>query len=448
MASTFFAAAVAAACAATSAGAADDEGRWCRFRGPNGSGIAGPADVPVRWTEGDYNWKVTLPGGGYSSPVVWKDRLFLLCADDATARRMVVCLRTADGRGLWRKDYDSTPHRFAKGNSYASASPAVGDDGVYVTWTTPKEITLAGFTLDGREKWRRNLGPYATPYGSGTSPILVGDAVVLANEQTRAGFLIAVDRRTGETRWRVDRRMKLPSWATPCLLRRGGLTEIIFASSAYGFAALDANSGRMVWQAKDAVPDRIAASTIVADGLVVGACASGERGVEVSAVRPGDAPAGGEVKVAYAYRTPEVPYVPTPLAADGRLFLWGDKGAVTCLRLRDGRKLWAGDVEARFYGSPVCVGGRLYCLSADGVVVVLAAADAFQLLARNDLGERSSSTPAIADGIMYLRTYTHLVSIGGRGAKKGQANDERHRETGGPAGGGGAPVAGGGGAGR
>jgi outer membrane protein assembly factor BamB len=394
--------------------AAAAEGEWSRFRGPNGSGISDAAAIPLRWTERDYNWKVTLPGGGYSSPVIWKDRVFLLCADDATANRTVLCLRAADGRPVWRKDYDSTPHNFAKGNSYASATPAVGHDGVYVTWTAPKELTLAGFTLDGQEKWRRDLGPYGSPYGSGTSPVLVGDLVVLANDQTRAGFLIAVDRRTGQTRWRVDRRMRLPSWATPCVLQRCGLTEIIFASSAYGITGLDADSGRMTWQAKDAVPDRIAASPIVADGLVVGACASGQGGVEVSAVRPPDAPAGGEAKAAYAYRTPEVPYVPTPLAKDGRLFLWGDHGTITCLRLASGEKVWVDRVEGEFYGSPVWVAGRLYCLSRDGEVFVIAAADRFDLLARNPLGEKSGSTPAVADGIMYLRTYTHLVSIGVR----------------------------------
>ena len=417
----FRAGASAALWALATAGA--EEGQWSRFRGPNGSGISGATSVPVRWAERDHNWKVQLPGGGYSSPVIWKDRVFLLCADDATARRMVVCLRTADGQGVWRKEYDSAPHRFAKGNSYASATPAVGDDGVYVTWTAPKELTLAGFTLDGKEKWRRHLGTYANAYGSGTSPILVGDLVVLANDQTRTGFLIAVDRRTGETRWRVDRRMRLPSWATPCLLRRSGLTEIIFASSAYGITAVAADSGGMNWQANDAVPDRIAASPIVADGLVVGACASGEGGVEVSAVRPPTDVDGRQAKPVYAYRTPEVPYVPTPLAKDGRLFLWGDKGAITCLRLHSGEKVWVGRVDGRFYGSPVWLAGRLYCLSTDGDVFVLAAADKFDLLARNPLGEKSGSTPAVADGIMYLRTYTHLISIGGGRPKRRAASD-------------------------
>ena len=399
---------------AASAAAGADGDEWCRFRGPNGSGISEAATVPVRWTEKDYNWKVKLPGSGHSSPVVWKDRLFLLCADDETAARVVVCLRARDGQVVWRRDYASTPHKVVSGNTHASSTPAVGADGVYVTWTAPAELTLAALSLDGREKWRRNLGPYANRFGGGTSAILVGDVVILANEQTREGFLIAVDRATGKTRWRIDRRMRLPSWATPCVLRRSGAVDVVFASSAGGLVGVDPKTGKTAWQAPDAVPDRVAASPIVAGGLVVGACGRDTGGVQVAVVRPPADPAEKEAKVVYTYRKRDVPYVPTPLARGNRLFLWGDDGAVTCLRLEGGEEVWSADVGGRFHASPVCVGGSLYCVSTDGVVVVLAAADEFKLLARNPLGEASSATPAVAGGVMYLRTRTHLISIGGK----------------------------------
>ena len=405
--------AVFAAVAASAAAQADGD-EWCRFRGPNGSGIGAAATVPARWTEKDYNWKVKLPGGGHSSPVVWKDRLFLLCADAETAARMVVCLRVGDGQVVWRRDYASTPHKVVSGNTHASSTPAVGADGVYATWTAPEEVTLAALTPDGEEKWRRNLGPYANRFGGGTSPILVGEVVILACEQTREGFLIAVDRATGKTRWRIDRRMRLPSWATPCLCRRGGAVDVVFASSACGLVGIDPKTGQTTWQAGGAVPDRVAASPIVAGGLVVGACGKDTGGVQVDVVRPPAGPAAGEAKRVYTYRKPDVPYVPTPLARGNRLFLWADDGTITCLRLDSGRQVWSAGVGGRFHGSPVCVGDRLYCVSTDGVVVVVAAGDEFKLLARNALGEGTSATPAVADGVMYLRTRTHLISIGGK----------------------------------
>ena len=111
----------------------------------------------------------------------------------------------------------------------------------------------------------------------------------------------------------------------------------------------------------------------------------------------------------------QAPYVPTPVAKDGKVFLWSDKGIVTCIRSTDGEQVWQQRVGGNYSGSPIIAGNQLYCIDEDGVVVVLAAAEEFALLGKTALGEASRSTPAVAGGRLYLRTYTHLFSVGGEG---------------------------------
>ena len=193
-----------------------DEGEWSRFRGPNGTGISDATTVPVRWTEKEYNWKIDLPGPGHSSPVVWDNRIFVTCGDPATALRTLLCVDAPTGRTLWKQEEPSKTYGQHRDNGYATATPAVDADGVVITWTTPEAVMLLALDLKGRELWRRNLGPLVSLQGSGSSPILYQDLVVLANDQedmqrspgrkkdgpnpTGRSFVIAVDRKTGQTR--------------------------------------------------------------------------------------------------------------------------------------------------------------------------------------------------------------------------------------------------------
>ncbi len=406
-----------------------DAEEWNRFRGPNGSGVSDAATVPAEWTNGDYNWKVTLPGEGHSSPVVFGERVFLTCGDGETAERRIVCLSAVDGETIWRRDYPSHTYRQHRDNGYATATPAVDSEGVVITWATLEEVVLLALDPDGEEMWRRDLGPFVGPHGVGSSPILVDDLVVLANEQedyqllarllgreekgpAGESFLIAVDRKTGETRWKVPRKTTLASYSTPCVHRlEDGSSEIVFTGTSHGITAVDVATGEVKWEIPDVFDDRCVGSPVVASGLVIAGYGHGVTGKLCLAAR---APAAGqEPSIAYEVRS-SVPLVPTPLVAGKRLFLWADNGVVTCLDLSTGEVIWRKRVSGSFYGSPVCVADRLYCIARNGDVVVLAAADEFEELARVPLGERSFATPAVSGGVMYLRTATHLFSLGGK----------------------------------
>lgn len=407
--------------------ASADEGAWNRFRGPNGSGISNAKTVPVRWTENDYNWKIRLSGPGHSSPVVWDERVFVTCGDPTTGLRTLLCVDAGAGRTLWKHEEPSKTYSQHRDNSYATATPAVDAGGVVITWTTPEAVMLLALDLRGRELWRRNLGPLVSLQGSGSSPILYGDLVVLANDQedmerspgrkpngpNPAGrsFVIAVDRKTGKTRWQTETKTFLAGYSTPCVYQaEGGRDELIFSNTAHGIMAVDPATGKIDWEFGEPFLDRAVISPVVAPGLVIAGHGAGVRGTRCIAVRPG----GPETAPTLAYAiTKALPMVPTPLVKDGRLFLWCDDGVVSCLRLSSGETVWRERVEGGYYASPIWIDGRLYNISKTGDVVVLAADDDFELLHRISLGEPSYATPAVAGGVMYLRTNAHLFSLGG-----------------------------------
>ncbi len=416
-----------------SALASAQETNWPRFRGPGGSGISDAATIPVTWTDKDYNWKVTLPGTGNSSPVIWGKRIYITCGD-ANATRMVICLDAATGAKLWQRDYPSKKFGQHGDNSYASATPAADADGVVVTWTTPEEVTVVAISADGNETWRRDMGGFVGMHGSGSSPVIYNDVVVLANDQedpnalppavyAKTGIKTAgkstiwgFDRATGKTRYEIPRRSTQAAYSTPCLYQgAGGKAEMIFSTTAQGVTSIDPATGTINWELS-AFNERCVGSPVSAPGLVFAGHGRGSAGVSIVAIKP-PVDKSGKPELAYEIKKP-VPLVISPLVKDGRLFLWGDDGSVACLNSATGEKLWRERVGGSFYGSPVCVNNRLYCIARSGDVVVISAGDKYELLARVPLGEPAFTTPAMANGVMYLRTRTQLFSLGGRKIEK------------------------------
>jgi outer membrane protein assembly factor BamB len=446
-----FAAILVLACVGLFATAADPAfaQEWTRFRGPNGSGESEAKTIPAQWTEKDYNWKVELPGVGHSSPVLWGDTIFLTSADPQNGTRFALALAAADGHTIWKKSFPASRYHIHDQNSFATGTPAVDAKHVYIAWATPEECLLLALDHNGNEVWRRPLGTFESQHGFGCSPIVVDDLVVIGDEQdgteARTGqapksknkrkpgagksgdaaelepsgdddgrsWIVAVDASTGTVRWKTPRRSSVVTYATPCVRpTAAGGSELICDGRSHGISGIDVATGHLNWELP-IFNRRAVGSPILVGKLVLGACGVGGGDNTLFAIRPGE----GSVqtpKIVYQIGRASAPYVPTPVAKGNLVFLWNDRGIVSCIDGQNGAMKWQEHIGGNFSGSPVRAGDRIYCMSTDGEVIVLAAADKYEQLGRNPLGEATRATLAVAGGRMYLRTESHLVSIGGK----------------------------------
>ena len=388
---------------------------WPRFRGVNGQGVSS-TPAPAEWTDRHRRWSVELAGAGHGSPAIYQGKVFVQAAQDA--RRSVMCIDASSGQQLWRQDVPYKSYKKHRNNSFASSTPAVDDEHVYVLWQSREASPLTAYTHDGEKKWVYDLGPYLHGQGAGTSPIVAGNLVVVCNDHSKGSFLLAVDRQTGREIWKIPRQGKRACYATPCIrpLPDGG-HEIIFSHCFEGVIGVDPATGKTRWHVDvfGRFPQRAVGSPILWDQLVVASsgAALGEKNVVV--VRAANGQAAQVAKIGRS-----APHVPTPLVYRGTLFLWSDAGIVTAYGAAEAGassggelpKIWQQRVGGKYYSSPICVGGKLYNIDETGTVVVLDAGERFQLLAKNELNQTTRASLAAADGVIFVRTQTHLLAIG------------------------------------
>ncbi|MEM9702904.1 MAG: PQQ-binding-like beta-propeller repeat protein [Planctomycetota bacterium] len=397
-----------------------ESARWPRFRGPNGEGIAAGV-FPDSFTPDDFAWAAPLLGTGVSSPVVWGDAVFVTSADGP--RRWLIRLDAATGAIRWTRQAEINPDgppadpSLHARNDPAAATPAVDENRVFTLFSDGARTVLTAFDHAGERLWQREIGSFEGEHGHGASPIRVDlpadeaaaaggakELVVLAHDQNGAGAVLAFDAATGEPVWNVERSSDKAAYAAPTVLSRPGepLT-LITASGGVGLAALDAATGAERWSSGP-LPARVVASPVVVGDRAWALCGSGGAGKLLVGVNLQT----GAVEV---QRTRSLPYVPTPAAADGLLFLWSDRGVVTALDTETGQVEWAQRIGGNFGASPIVVGDKLVGVSMDGVVTVLDASDEFRLRGRSPLGADTQSTPAIAGGRAYFRLDDRLVCL-------------------------------------
>jgi outer membrane protein assembly factor BamB len=404
-----------ALCTLLSLAVASPAQEWTRFRGSDGSGAGKLKNFPSTLTPQNALWRVALPGGGHSSPVLWGAKIFLTSAEPEQGKRHLLCLNAQNGQLLWKKTYAFQPYRQHEFNSFASSTPSVDAERVYFSWATPESVTLHALDHQGREVWARELGKTTLQHGGANSPVLAEDCVLLCVDQegeTEEGAFFALDKKTGVPRWTRPRKPSRGApYATPLLYKNAkGKTEVILSSTAHGLTSLDPKTGSLNWETPNLFPARCVSSPVLVGDMIVATCGSGGGDRSAAAVRL-PSPKRPNPEVVYKM-TRGVSYVPTPLFVAGRLYFWGDGGVVTCCKPETGETLWRERVGGDFFGSPVVAEGKIFAVSAKGELVVLAVSEKFQVLSRYDLGETCHTTPAIANGTLYVRTESHLIAIG------------------------------------
>jgi hypothetical protein len=382
---------------------------WTRFRGSDGMGVDTERNIPVQWDSSAYRWEVALPGLGHSSPVVWDGIIFVTSSVDSSQTGYVLAIDEKEGQILWQHAFSLSELSMHKDNNLASATPAVDLSHVYVIWYAKEKITLTALSHEGDVQWQSEFDGIEARHGGGSSLMLTDQAVVFTREQEEgsqfAASWVAVEKSSGQILWELARESSSRnSFSTPFPVRNV-LQEklLLFTSEAHGFTIIDAETGRVVMENPDILTHRVVASPIYSDGLAVG-CRKGQ-----TVVLEMDLNTRQVADTALYTLAPNLsPYVPTPIIVQGLLYLFLDNGSVACVKLNSGELLWRERPAGPLYGSPVCLGGRLYCISKAGEVLVLQAGSKYELLGINALGEGSYSTPVMCNSGMVLRSFSKL----------------------------------------
>ena len=429
--------------------AASNSGKgWPSFRGPQASGLAEGQNLPEKWngkTGENILWRIPIPGLAHSSPVVWSNRIFVTSAlssdpkatfrpglygdgdaskDRSQHRWMLYAIDKANGKIVWEKTaHQGEPldQRHIK-STYANSTPAT-DGRIVVTWFGSQGVYAYDF--NGRFLWkvdlgRVDMGAYDIPsleWGPASSPIIWNDLVIVQCDTQTDSFLLALEAATGKTVWKTDRD-ELPSWGTPTVMQTSSGPQLVTNASNF-IRAYDPRTGRELWRLGRS--SKITAPTpIFADDLIVVVSGRGpERPIFV--VRPnarGDLtlPDGKTSSETIAWsRTGRGSYMPTPLVYNGILYVLGNNGLFDAYNLKTGAEIYRqrlATVGSGYSASPVAADGKIYLSSEDGEMLVIGAGDKFTHLATNSMGELLMATPALSEGVMYVRSSNSLFAIG------------------------------------
>ena len=427
---------ILALCTSLTAAAAVEN--WPQWRGPGGQGVSADADVPTEWAP-DKNvlWKAELPGTGMSSPIVWGDRIYLTAvlegdvvpgqravkhrqgqevdwihpdsvAADKKHTFKVVALDAKSGKILWdRTAYDGTVfdarHRRS---SFAGPTPVTDGSMVYA-YFGPEG--LYAYDAAGTLAWKV-VTPFATlGLGTGTSPVLFENLVIIQRDEDNGdqSALVAYDKKTGKEVWNTKRTVEI-SWSTPVLVQGGGRTELVTNGNEL-IIAYDPATGKELWRTTGVQSNAIH-TPLVGHGLVI--LTAGYPAKKVIALRPGPVPDGQRIAWEYSRGTG---YVISNIVYGDYLYLFTDNGIVTCLDPKTGAVKYEGGripVPARFMGSPVAFAGLVAMTSEAGDTFMLKAGPTHEIVGKNSVDEAVYSSPAIANGRIYIRTDKHLFAIG------------------------------------
>ena len=384
-------------------------GYWPGWRGPSAQGHVVGSGYPDTWSDTEnVLWKVAVPGRGNSSPIVWGERLFLTTAREGGQTLSILCYRRSDGTLLWETP---VPHqgveRVHRKNSRASATPVTDGRRVYASFGSQG---LVAVDFDGKVVWQRPLGDLANYHGSAGSPILYQDTVILYQDHAGPSFVAAFDTKTGETRWRTERKATI-GWGTPIVINARGRDELI-VSSEDEVNAYDPGTGTPLWTAQGNTFEVIPTPS-VGHGLVF--CSSGRAGPTL-AIRPGGK--GDVTDTHVAWQTVKgSPFIPSTIVVGEQLYMVNDMSSVvTSYEAKTGKLMFQGRLgkprKESFSASPVTVDGKVFFTNDSGETFVLRAGPELEILHVNQLNAPTLASPALVDGRWYFRTDRELLCIG------------------------------------
>ena len=399
-------------------------GDWPQWRGPKATGVCREKDLPLSWgpKEGaGVLWKAKLPDSddANSSPIVWRDRVFVTTTKGAGHR--VACFRASDGKGLWQTRIAAGPRRpkDTRGGGLADPTPATDGQRVYVLFGT---AVLAAMNFDdGKIAWKQPLKKHAFDVTTGSSPILAGGSLILFSGLTdKTSNITAYDPKTGRVKWETPLPKIGFGHSTPAITSVGGRLQLIVSvnDKAAGLLGVDPASGKILWSAPG---DGETASPAVGSDMIY--CDSGRGGSDGYAVDLTKAAAGGQIALKWKLSKPSQE-LSSPIIMGKYLYRLGSGGKLLCRKLADGSEVYRKrlDVTSRWASPIATADGRIYFATA-GKSVVIQAGPTFKTLAVNDLGDASHASPAFSNGRIFLkgRKYLYCIAKGGPGGRTSAA---------------------------
>ena len=387
---------------------------WPEWRGPHRNAVSSETGLPVTWSaERGIRWKTELPGAGTSSPVIWNDRILLTAADGNSQDDLfVLCLRLSDGKEQWRLRLWGTSPTLHHATKSGMATPTPVTDGkhLYTFFGTGDVFCI---DVDGQLVWQRSLaneyGPFENRFGHTSSPALLDGLLFLQCDHYGASYLLALDARTGENRWKLDRPGIWHSWSSPQLLASKQAGENLIVCAANRLDGLDSQTGKSLWSVSGLERECIP-TPVTGHGLIF--AVSGPKGTAM-AIRPGGR---GDVTDSHVvWRSQRgTPYVPSPVLVGIHYYLVDDQGIITCLEALTGKSAWQKRLGGTFTASPIAGDQMVYFTNDDGETTVIRANEpSYVELSRNSLGEPVYASGAISQGSLFFRTPRHLVCVSG-----------------------------------
>jgi outer membrane protein assembly factor BamB len=431
---------VLAAASLTISVAAND---WPHWRGPSASGIAAPSPLPATWGPTDnVAWQAQLAGAGVSSPIVSGTRVFVTSqigdgrradgrhpsltqgADPATAGEATLARRSrgndvvfiveafdrASGTRAWIHELGAEgdlPPVHDKHN-LSSASPVTDGERVYAWFGTGQIVAL---DVNGKAVWSKHLGkeigPFEIMWGHASSPVIYQDSIILQCYHARASYLLALDKRTGAVKWKIDKPAGLESWSSPIVIQGPGGPELIVNSNA-GVESFDPNTGKSLWTYPEV--NRFPIPVAMVDGGML-YLSRGYRSSPYMAIRLGGR--GDITNTHVAWRVPTGgPYVSSLVHYQGVIYMSTDNGILSAVDATNGQRLWQERVGGTFSASPIAGDGKVYLVSEGGETIVLKAGRTFEVLSRNKLDGHFVASPAAGGGKIFLRADDRLYAVG------------------------------------
>jgi len=389
---------------------------WPRFRGPTGQGLAPDAKPPLQWsTEKNIAWKSSIPGEGWSSPIVLGNRVFVTYASDGGTSCHVRALERATGKILWDTEaFQQVLRRKQAHNSFATPTPVTDGELIYTAFC---DGTVAALTLAGAVCWLNREVKFYGEHGLGASPILYQDLLIQSYDGSSPedrelgwrkpwdqSFLLALEKKTGKTRWTARRGASRIAHVTPLVVTAHG-RDVLVSNAGDVIQGFDPKSGERLWSLRNE-GQGVIPSPVAGEGLVF--TTSGYEGATpaIRAVRVTEK--GAE----FAWeQTRNVPMLPSMLFSKPYLFTLTEKGQIQCLESTSGKIVWQQRLNGTFAASPVLADGRIYVLSDQGEMTVLKAKPDFKVLARNPLHETCQASPAFVGEDVFIRTENSLYCI-------------------------------------